>query len=161
MAEDLARALEDPRAPDPHGGAELARAIAAAHAPKAIDAAAHASIVERALAEAETRKKAAQLREESREKRGKIVRIAFGGTAAALALAAAVVFVLGRIGDDGGEATAALVPVHSTQALFDEPFPRAGGASARLDRIATARAGDLRANLFASWGVRDVRGGVR
>jgi hypothetical protein len=40
--------------------------------------------------------------------------------------------------------------------LFDPttPFPRAGGESARVDRIASARASDLRDNRFAAWGVR-------
>ncbi|MBI4702888.1 MAG: hypothetical protein HY744_17360 [Deltaproteobacteria bacterium] len=48
-----------------------------------------------------------------------------------------------------------LVPVRSTQALFDptEPFPRRGGETARIDRIASARAADLRTNRFAAWGV--------
>lgn len=44
----------------------------------------------------------------------------------------------------------------STTDLFDAttPFPRQGGESARVDRIAGARASDLRANRFAAWGVR-------
>jgi hypothetical protein len=52
----------------------------------------------------------------------------------------------------GGE----LIRSRSTAALFDaaEPFPRSGGESARIDRIASARAADLRANQFSAWGVR-------
>lgn len=48
-----------------------------------------------------------------------------------------------------------LIPSRSTQALFDpaKPFPRRGGESARVDRIAHARAAELRANRFAMWGV--------
>ena len=55
-----------------------------------------------------------------------------------------------------GAAAAALIPARSTQELFDAstPFPRSGAESARIDRIATARASDLRANRFAAWGVR-------
>jgi hypothetical protein len=48
-----------------------------------------------------------------------------------------------------------LIPARSTEALFDpaEKFPVRGGESARVDKIASARAADLRANRFASWGV--------
>lgn len=60
----------------------------------------------------------------------------------------------------GGSSTqvahAPLIPARSTTALFDaaEPFPRTGGESKRIDRIAGARAADLRANRFSKWGVR-------
>jgi hypothetical protein len=64
-------------------------------------------------------------------------------------------------GRDAAERTAQvahapLIPARSTTALFDvaEPFPRTGGESKRIDRIATARAVDLRANRFSKWGVR-------
>jgi hypothetical protein len=48
-----------------------------------------------------------------------------------------------------------LVPARSTETLFDpaEKFPVRGGESARVDKIASARAADLRANRFAAWGV--------
>jgi hypothetical protein len=42
----------------------------------------------------------------------------------------------------------------STAELFDAPFARQGGESARIDRIASARASDLRENRYAMWGVR-------
>ena len=44
----------------------------------------------------------------------------------------------------------------SADALFDAttPFPRHGEESARIDRIASARAADLRQNRFAAWGVK-------
>ena len=42
----------------------------------------------------------------------------------------------------------------STQALFPERFAATGGETARIDRIAMARATDLRDNEFAKWGVR-------
>jgi hypothetical protein len=42
----------------------------------------------------------------------------------------------------------------STQPLFHEPFAAHGGSSARIDRIASARAADLRENMYARWDVR-------
>ncbi|WP_437290270.1 hypothetical protein [Sorangium sp. So ce406] len=49
-----------------------------------------------------------------------------------------------------------LIEARSTAALFDPaaPFPREGGHTARIDRIAAARASDLRQNRYAAWGVR-------
>ena len=56
----------------------------------------------------------------------------------------------------GAPPPAARIASRSTTDLFDAttPFPRSGGESARVDRIAGARAADLRANRFAAWGVR-------
>ena len=51
-------------------------------------------------------------------------------------------------------AAAPLLRSRSTQDLFPEPFPRGERASRRVDRIASARARDLRENRFAEWGVR-------
>ncbi len=53
-------------------------------------------------------------------------------------------------------AVAAYVPSRSTDDLFDPnaQFPKSGGESARIDRIAMARTSDLRQNRFAAWGVR-------
>jgi hypothetical protein len=44
----------------------------------------------------------------------------------------------------------------STADLFDTatPFPRVGGETARVDRIANVRAAELRDNRFALWGLR-------
>jgi hypothetical protein len=55
-----------------------------------------------------------------------------------------------------GAATAELVRARSADELFDAttPFPRHGEESARIDRIASARAADLRQNRFAAWGVK-------
>ena len=78
------------------------------------------------------------------------------GLALAAAAAAAIV-ILPRTGLVGGvDATASLVPARSTQSLFDpaEPFPREGGTSDRIDRIAASRRADLRQNRFARWGIR-------
>jgi hypothetical protein len=48
------------------------------------------------------------------------------------------------------------VPSRSTDDLFDphKEFPKTGGESARIDRIAMARTSDLRQNRFAAWGVK-------
>ena len=94
-----------------------------------------------------------------------------------VAMAAGVLLMVGRLGKESAPAPASVaqapapaataaavaqvehaprIAARSTQELFDAatPFPRSGGESARVDRIATARAADLRANRFAAWGVR-------
>lgn len=92
-----------------------------------------------------------------------------------VAMAAGVLLMVGRLGRDSASAPASVaqapapaatavaqvervprIAARSTQELFDAatPFPRSGGESARVDRIATARAADLRANRFAAWGIR-------
>ena len=121
--------------------AELARSLRAAHAPTELDGAAHERIL------------AAALRTKTRSN---VVRVAFGGGVAAMlaAAAAALVLVQGAPKREAPSATAELVQRRSAQDLFDDPFPREGGGSARVDRIATARGRDLRANQFAKWGVR-------
>jgi hypothetical protein len=92
----------------------------------------------------------------------------FATMTAVVAMAAGVLLLVGRLGQSNAPspASVAQAPVsgerqariasRSTTDLFDAttPFPRTGGESARVDRIATARASDLRANRFASWGVR-------
>lgn len=147
-SERLRDALADPRIEN--ADAELARALAQAHAPRELGKDEHDAIVRAALAKAKPR--------------GRVIRITFG-LATTLALAAAAVLVLGRFdmakspaADMSARASApSLVPARSTQDLFDEPFAKPlskGAASARIDRIAMARAGDLRENRFAMWGVR-------
>lgn len=101
--------------------------------------------------------------------------------AAVVAMAAGVLLFVGKLGQHGDSAPASVamapnaaapgaapnakmasvervprIAARSTQELFDAatPFPRSGGESARVDRIATARAADLRANRFAAWGVK-------
>ncbi|MFO0585983.1 MAG: hypothetical protein U0441_00520 [Polyangiaceae bacterium] len=99
------------------------------------------------------------------------------GMTAVVAMAAGVMLLLGRLGTSSApppssvaQAPAAAatavamspspsaprIAARSTQEMFDAatPFPRSGGESERVDRIAAARASDLRANRFAAWGVR-------
>lgn len=143
-AEALRAALDDPSRE--HEGAALLRAVAEANAPRPLDDAAHRAILERALSARPAARAHARMRSR--------VWPAATATFAALAIAAAVVLVLGER-DDGPRARAlALTPARSTQPLFSEPFARHGGESARIDRIASARASDLRDNRFALRGVR-------
>ena len=82
--------------------------------------------------------------------------VRFGGVAAALAAAAAVLFMIST--RNRPEASApelpalALVQSRSTAALFQTAA--VGPPSARIDRIASVRERDLRANRYAMWGVR-------
>lgn len=80
---------------------------------------------------------------------GSFVRFATAG--GALALAASV--VLWIVSQGSRTAEAPLAHARSTQPLFAEPF-KAGETSARIDKIALARASDYRDNRFAKWGVR-------
>jgi hypothetical protein len=135
--------------------ADFLRSVALSHEPRAIDEETHRGMVERAVTKM------------TRKPRGRVIRVAFGSAAGVLALAAAAVLVLGRIGPDlaaPSHPEAQLWRSRSTQPLFDEPFTSAarsagadsarGGASARIDRIAMAREADLRENRFMQWGVR-------
>ena len=149
LAEALRDALAD--ASIDHEEAAIARAAALAHSPRALDPADLRAIVDRAVAEAPKRK--------GRDG-GRVIRVVFG-VAAALSVAAAAILVLGRDRGESAVLSAAsqvqaqvLTPVRSTQPLFQEPFARSGGGSARIDRIARARGADLRENRFALRGVR-------
>jgi hypothetical protein len=75
-------------------------------------------------------------------------RVAIAATTV-LALAASVVLWM----TNAAPREAPLAKARSTQPLFGEPF-KAGETSARIDRIALARAADYRDNRFAKWGVR-------
>jgi hypothetical protein len=131
--------------------ADFAEAVKSSHSPKALDELTHERILRRAVLPAATK----------RAPRLVVVAIAGSGF---LAAAAAAVLILGpmkRSSEPVGASPAAtaapaiaMVPCRSAQDLFDEPFPREGGESARVDRIASAREHDLRQNRFASWGVR-------
>jgi hypothetical protein len=124
---------------------ELARALRAAYAPSALDPAEHDRIVQTALA-----KMPAPLRQQQ-ESRGRVIRVAFGFVAGGLALAASIFFVVTSA--PIGSSEAPLAKARTTQPLFSEPF-KPGETSARIDRIASARAADFRDNQFAKWGVR-------
>jgi hypothetical protein len=125
--------------------AELAQALSAAWSPRDLRPDQHRALLDRALAE-----------HASRRRRTRVVRVSFGAGAIA-ALAAALALVVGSTRDTrqaAPSASVAFVSTRSTQALFREPFASTGGQTARIDRIAVARAADLRDNEFAKWGVR-------
>jgi hypothetical protein len=143
-----------------HATVQLAHALRAAFAPAALDEREHRVILDAALAKMPAAegagKKPARAEEQASnviamKRRATVVRVAFGFVAGGLALAASVVLVVTSAPGSGSEAP--LAKARTTQPLFSEPF-KAGETSARIDRIASARAGDFRDNRFTKWGVR-------
>lgn len=139
-AEQLRASLEAGSAS--HADAELALSLRAAWSPGPLAEDAHHAIVDRAVAP-----KAVVVPLDARRA---VTRRIYAGAASVVALAAGILLWL-NTGDHTGEAP--LAATRSTQSLFDEPF-KPGEASARIDRIASARASDFRENRFAKWGVR-------
>jgi hypothetical protein len=131
--------MPDPRdeheIPDP----ELARVLRAAWSPEDLSREEHQKLVAKAIA----------------PRRATVVRVSFGASAI-LALAASVLLAVwtGKPPRPAPNLGPALTVSRSTQSLFARPFAPTGGESARVDRIAMARAADLRENQFAKWGVR-------
>ncbi len=137
-SERLREALEDPSKESPD--AELLRAVKNAAAPAALAPKDLDASVERGLSSS---------KRSGFERRGVVIRVAF--SAGVLAVAAALVIFFGRT--EQSSPVGALARTRSTQPLFAERFEARGGESARIDRIAMARAQDLRENHFARWGV--------
>lgn len=143
----LRDALEDPsQALGQNPDADLARALALAHAPRDIDPQEHKAIVERAIVEGTRRAKKANT-----QQRGVVIRVTFAMGAIVAVAASILLFFNMRV---PAPAVLELAVTRSTQSLFPERFPQVGGESARIDRIAMARSADLRENRFARWGVR-------
>jgi hypothetical protein len=129
--------------------AELARALRVAVDPRPLAAADHRAILDRTLGAGALRVGA---------QRRATVAVLFGGLAAAAAVLLAVTTI--RLAPQGDRSAASplgapgtLAVPRSTEALFDAPFPKEERTSARVDRIARARARDLRDNRYARWGV--------
>jgi hypothetical protein len=128
----------------------LARALSAAYRPQPLDDLRSQAIWNRAL---------------GRDRRKRRV-TTVSGILFATAAAAAAVFGLqiqnarspasGELEAVAISSSASLAVSRSTQGLFDAavPFERSGGTSERVDRIARSRAGELRANRFARWGIQ-------
>ncbi len=133
----LREALEDPSKDSPD--ADLLRAVQSAANPKTLDRVSLDAAVESSLS-----------RRGNKPRGGVVIRVVFGA-GALLAAAAAIVFMVGHEPSPAPE----LARARSTQSLFKERFETQGGESARIDRIAMARAADLRDNHYARWGVRD------
>jgi len=161
LASALRDALAARRAPRATDAADvhLAHALRAGFAPAALDDAEHRRIVEAALqklpAVTETPARAGAVKDPPAgqvlllRRRQTVVRVAFGAVAAGLALAASITLVI----TSAPPHEAPLARARTTQPLFSEPF-KAGETSARIDRIASARASDFRDNRFTKWGVR-------
>jgi hypothetical protein len=143
-AEELRAALDDPR--HANEDAELARTLAAAWSPRDLDPDRHRALLERAFA-----------RIDAKQRSRKTTNLAWGA-GAMVALAAGVCVVLwaqrrpSEVSNRAGASPVAMS--RSTQPLFVEQFARLGGQTSRIDRIAMARAADLRNNEFTKWGVR-------
>ncbi len=142
QAEKLRRDLDDPRRESRL--ADLARTVSAAWEPRDLSKEEHRLLVQQAVS-----------RPAARARGARVVRVSFGA-AATLALAASVLLVLrgDRPGHHADTVPLSLAVSRSTQELFEEQFPPTGGETRRIDRIAMARATDLRDNEFARWGVR-------
>lgn len=135
---------------------ELAGSLRAAWRPRPLLELQSRRLIERAL----------RAPAEQRHRRLTPVTMAALSTLAAIAAGAALLF--GEVGELAPASSApvssaaaparraALIPARTTAALFDAatPFPREGGQTERIDRIASSRASDLRANRYSSWGVR-------
>jgi hypothetical protein len=127
----------------PNPDAELAEAVRAAARPSRLSPEHHQKILDRSMA--------------ARPK-SKVIYVVFGSAASLAAMAASVALVMMRgnasTPSAAVEAPAAMAISRSTAELFPEGIPVSGGTSDRIDRIAYARAQDLRENRFARWGVR-------
>jgi hypothetical protein len=143
-AAELREALADPALVNED--ADLLRSLALAETPRPLGVDEHRALLERAIAGA---------RERPRQG-GRVIRVAFGAAVATLAIAASFAVLVHPMSEAPAPtfALATLAHVRSTQPLFTEPFARRGGESSRIDRIALARASDLRDNEFSRWGVR-------
>jgi hypothetical protein len=143
-AEELRLALDDANLP--HEGASLARSVELAHAPRDLGEAENRRLVESALS---TRATSHPVGRRGSTRAGAWASAGLGTLAAAAAIWLFLVWHPAPV------ATGAipLLEARSTQPLFQEPFTARSGAS-RIDRIASARAYDLRENRFARWKVR-------
>lgn len=141
--ERLRDELDDPGST--HPDVQLARALRLAVQPRALEAATHRKILDHALGEPRARR----------------MRVTWTTIFVAAAAAAAIAVIkLPRVNVGSPTATWSaanagmdMIKVHSVDDLFGEPFPKDQPPSARIDRLAEARARDLRANRFAKWGV--------
>ncbi len=126
---------------------EIADALVSAYRPRGIDPLRNELLITRALR-----------RSSQRTVSRRVLPVVTAAVLGVAAMAAGVALYLRPVTDKPVAATTApmMQRSRSTADLFDAatPFPRAGGESARVDRIANARAAELRDNRFALWGVR-------
>ena len=131
-----------------HPLAELAEALRCAAGGRAIDALSHERVVQVAF-------RRATMRDVNVTRGAWRLGLVMGGVAAA---AAAILFVFQPAAPPlaSRRTTTVFMASHSTVDLFDaqQALPRFGGESSRIDHIIAVRDKQLRANRFASWGVR-------
>jgi hypothetical protein len=146
-AADRLRAELSGEAPASDASAVLV-ALKAAHSPKDLPAARHHALIEAAFARVPFLRRGPAVR--------RLAPVTMAALSGIAAIAAGVALFLGKPPVPPTGATAALVRTRSAEDLFEPttPFPRHGGESARIDRIASARAADLRQNRYAAWGVK-------
>lgn len=135
-SERLRRALDGE---GEHPDAALARALASAHKPREL-----------------TKQEGQHLARRALVRRSNVVYVAFGAAATLVAAAAAVLLFLfpaSRSAAPGSRPPEQLAVSRSTVPMFNRKFETADTTS-RIDRIASARARDLRKNQYAMWGVR-------
>jgi hypothetical protein len=148
------------------GEAALAGALAAAYRPRELDPAVNEALLTRALTGAPAaRPRLALVRRDGEveaPRRARVARAVLTTLASVAALAAGVALVSGKLAVRADVARVAevapmriaLVHERSADDLFDPAHRFAvGRQSERVDRIARARAADLRRNRFAAWGV--------
>ena len=147
QSERLRRALEGD---GEHADLALARALANAHAPStAAPNVAHPAALERRSASDASSASA------PKKATATVLYVRFGALAAGLAAAAALLLTLNSRPNHAPAPdlpTLVLAQSRSTAALFQTAT--APPPSARIDRIASVRERDLRANRYAMWGVR-------
>lgn len=141
----------------PLSRASLFEQLRAAAAPASLAPEKNEALIEAALAKAPARGVRGQLRVLAGGARParRAVPVTMVALSSLAALAAGVALFVGQVASPPRGA-AAWVRARSAGELFDAatPFPRTGEESSRIDRIAAARAVDLRNNRFAAWGVR-------
>jgi hypothetical protein len=150
-ASELRDALSDPLLVNED--AALARALVLAHSPRALDEGDNRALMERALSAPIAR--VTHLGAVRARRSWSAWGVA--GVSAVAVAALAIVFMGFRHGTVAWSVPPqASVPryARSAQPLFHEPFAVRGGGSTRIDRIASARASDLRENRFARWKVQ-------
>jgi hypothetical protein len=177
----LAFALEDPFAPasadelreserlrqaletgnDHHADAALARALRSAVSPPSLTGEARERAEARVRPLGDAPEPNSTKSERVAEPRRNVVFVTFG--AVALAAAAGFVLMLARpsaeppasaeLARTNAGPRPELLQSRTTGELFHERF-EAGATTARIDRITSARARDLRENRYALWGVR-------
>lgn len=159
-SERFRRALEGD---EEHPDLDLVRGLVEAHGPGRSEGDSIQALNERALDRALQSTRSGN--EASKPRKGNVVFVAFG-VVTALAAAAALLLVVAFPSRESAMTAAAPAGVHpvdskprelltqsrSSETLFDAKFER-DHTTERVDRIASVRARELRANRFQEWGV--------